>query len=274
MASTKILNEDSYKKDLETKLSEYRATLKAYKKSKDVIAKLPKDASANLVFVPNKTIQTDGRPVMGAKQSTKELCKSTITGNYKAALYSKNGYCGLFTTDKPPVIDSNDASDFVIIDKKMYLAKNKFDNLNKQLRAKCDDLIRILQSPDYARIYGDIVNNNKMFLNELTNMSKQLEADRNEINKQTGLTLTQEMDELDETQKMTKLTADSNYYISSLFVFVLVIIVIGGIYLMVPSSTNGAVQTGGGTLSKQSYFMVAILLLASIIIYQLRSNRH
>ena len=156
----------------------------------------------------------------------------------------------------------------------MYLAKNKFDNLNKQLRAKCDDLIRILQSPDYARIYGDIVNNNKMFLNELTNMSKQLEADRNEINKQTGLTLTQEMDELDETQKMTKLTADSNYYISSLFVFVLVIIVIGGIYLMVPSSTNGAVQTGGGKLSKQSYFMVAILLLASIIIYQLRSNRH
>ena len=247
MASTKILNEDSYKKDLETKLSEYRATLKAYKKSKDVIAKLPKDASANLVFVPNKTIQTDGRPVMGAKQSTKELCKSTITGNYKAALYSKNGYCGLFTTDKPPVIDSNDASDY---------------------------LIRILQSPDYARIYGDIVNNNKMFLNELTNMSKQLEADRNEINKQTGLTLTQEMDELDETQKMTKLTADSNYYISSLFVFVLVIIVIGGIYLMVPSSTNGAVQTGGGKLSKQSYFMVAILLLASIIIYQLRSNRH
>lgn len=274
MASTKILNEDSYKKDLETKLSEYRATLKAYEKSKDIISKLSKDASAKLVFIPNKTIQTDGRPVMGTKQPTKELCKNTITGNYKAALYNKNQFCGLFTSDKPSVIDSNDASDFVIIDEKMYLAKNNFDNLNKQLRAKCDDLIRILQSPDYAKIYGDIMNNNKMFLNELTNMSKQLEADRNEINKQTGLTLTQEMDELDETQKMTKLTADSNYYISSLFVFVLVIIVIGGIYLMVPSSTNGAVQTGGGKLSKQSYFMVAILLLASIIIYQLRSNRH
>lgn len=274
MASTKISNKDSYKKELGTKISEYKVILKAYKQSRSEIAMLSKDASAKLGFIPNKTIQTDGRPVMGTKQPTKELCKSTITGNYKAALYNKNQFCGLFTSDKPPVVDSTDASDFVIINEKLYSAKIKFDKLNEQLRAKCDDIIKTLKSPEYAKVYGDSMKDNSGFLSELTRMSKQLEADRNEINQKTGLTLTQEMDELDETQKMTKLTADSNYYISSLFVFVLVIIVIGGIYLMVPSSTNGAVQTGGGKLSKQSYFMVAILLLASIIIFQLRSNRH
>jgi hypothetical protein len=274
MASTKFLNADSYKKELETKLSEYKVVLKAYKQSRSEIAVLSKDASANLVFIPNKTIQTDGRPVMGSKQSTKELCKSTITGDYKAALYNKNQFCGLFTSDKPSVVDSTDASDFVIINEKLYSAKIKFDKLNEQLTSKCDDIIKTLKSPEYAKVYGDSMKNNSGVLSDLTRMSKQLEADRNEIDKQSGLTSMQEMDQLEETQKMTKLTADSNYYISSLFVFVLVIIVIGGIYLMVPSSTNGAVQTGGGKLSKQSYFMIAILLLVSIIIFQLRSNRH
>ena len=273
MASTKFLNADSYKKELETKLSEYKVVLKAYKQSRSEIAVLSKDASANLVFIPNKTIQTDGRPVMGSKQSTKELCKSTITGDYKAALYNKNQFCGLFTSDKPSVVDSTDASDLVIINEKLYSSKINFDKLNEQLRAKCDDIIKTLKSPEYSKVYGDSMKNNSDFLSELTLMSKQLETDRNEINQKTGLTLTQEMNELDETQKMTKLTADSNYYISSLFVFVLVIIVIGGIYLMVPSS-NAVVQTGGGKLSKQSYFMIAILLLVSIIIFQLRSNRH
>lgn len=273
MASTKISNKDSYKKELGTKISEYKVILKAYKQSRSEIAMLSKDASAKLGFIPNKTIQTDGRPVMGTKQPTKELCKSTITGNYKAALYNKNQFCGLFTSDKPPVVDSTDASDFVIINEKLYSAKIKFDKLNEQLRAKCDDIIKTLKSPEYAKVYGDSMKDNSGFLSELTRMSKQLEADRNEIDKQSGLTSMQEMDQLEETQKMTKLTADSNYYISSLFTFVLVITVIGGIYLMVPSS-NAVVQTGGGKLSKQSYFMIAILLFVSIIIFQLRSNRH
>jgi hypothetical protein len=271
MASTKISNKDSYKSELRKKISEYKVVLKAYEKSRSEIAVLSKDAPANLVFIPNKTIQT--RPVMGSKQSTKELCKSTITGDYKAALYNKNQFCGLFTSDKPSVVDSTDASDLVIINEKLYSSKINFDKLNEQLRAKCDDIIKTLKSPEYSKVYGDSMKNNSDFLSELTLMSKQLETDRNEINQKTGLTLTQEMNELDETQKMTKLTADSNYYISSLFVFVLVIIVIGGIYLMVPSS-NAVVQTGGGKLSKQSYFMIAILLLVSIIIFQLRSNRH
>ena len=272
MTSTnpRITSADSYRLNIEAKLSEYDALVSSYSQSKENFVSL-QDISNNLVFVPNKTIQ--GTPVTTTTQTTKELCKSTITGQYKAARYDKNKNCSLFTSDVPSVVDSSDTNNFAIVDA-LYSEKLNFENLNTQLRAKCDDLFRTLQSPEYKKIYNDIIQNNSQFLNELTRMSNQLEADRNEINKRNGLTLTQEMDELDETQKITKLTADSNYYISSLFVFVLVIIVIGGIYLMVPSSTNGAVQTGGGKLSKQSYFMVAILLLASIIIYQLRSNRH
>jgi hypothetical protein len=272
MASTKkpIMNDDLYRQILNTKLREYNRTLNAYVKSKNNINKL-KNRSSTIVFVPKKTIQ--GTPSMTTNQPTKELCKSTITGQYKAARYDKNKNCGLFTTNSPRIVDSNASTNFVIVDE-LYYEKNNFDNLNKQLIVKCDDLLKTLKDPYYYKIYGDIMQNNKMFLKELNNMSKQLNADRNEINQRTGLTFTQEMDLVDETKKMSKLRVDSNYYIGSLLVFVLIILVIGGVYLMVPSSTNGVVQTGGGKLSKQSYFMIATLLLASIIIYQLRIYRN
>jgi len=272
MASTnqQSVNADSYRLKLNTKLSQYDRLLKEYEQARAKIVSLQSATTKNLNFVPNKTIQ--GTPVLTTTQSTKELCKSTITGQYKAARYDKNKNCGLFTTDTPRVVDSNNSNNFVIVDE-LYSEKIKFDNLNDQLHAKCEDLIYILQSPEYAKIYGDIMQNNSKFLNELTRMSKQLEADRNEINKKTGLILSQEMYELDETNKMSKLKTDSNYYISSLLMVVLVVIVIGGIYIMVPSSNNGVIQTGGGKLSKQSYFMIATLVLASIIIYQLRIYR-
>ena len=272
MASTnqQSVNADSYRLKLNTKLSQYDRLLKEYEQARAKIVSLQSATTKNLNFVPNKTIQ--GTPVLTTTQSTKELCKSTITGQYKAARYDKNKNCGLFTTDTPRVVDSNNSNNFVIVDE-LYSEKIKFDDLNNQLHAKCEDLIYILQSPEYAKIYGDIMQNNSKFLNELTRMSKQLEADRNEINKRSGLTLTQEMNELEETTKMSKLKTNSNYYISSLLMFVLVIMVLGGIYLMVPAS-NGVVQTGGGKLSKQSYFMIATLLLASIIIYHLRIYRN
>ena len=272
MASTnqQSINADLYKLKLNAKLSEYDRNLKAYEQSRSKIVSLQSATKKNIVFIKNKTIQ--GTPSITTNKSTKELCKSTITGQYKAARYDKNKNCGLFTTDAPRVVNSNDSQNFVIIDE-LYSEKINFNNLNNQLRAKCEDLIYILRSPEYAKIYGDIMQNNSKFLNELTRMSKQLEADRNEINKKTGLTLSQEMYELEETNKMSKLKTDSNYYISSLLMFVLVVIVLGGIYLMVPSSTNGVIQTGGGKLSKQSYFMIATLVLASIIIYQLRIYR-
>ncbi len=260
---------DSYRLNVEKRLREYNITLNAYQKSRAKIVSL-QNARKNLVFIKNKTIQ--GTPVLNTNRATKELCKSSITGQYKAARYDKNKNCGLFTTDSPRVINSNDSNNFVIIDE-LYSEKINFDNLNNQLRAKCGELIWILKSPEYTKIYNDIMQNNSKFLNELTRMSKQLESDRNEINKQSGLTLSQQMYELEETTKMSKLKTDSNYYISSLLMFVLVIMVLGGIYLMVPSS-NGVVQTGGGKLSKQSYFMIATLLLASIIIYQLRIYRN
>lgn len=272
MASTnqQSVNADSYRLNLNAKLREYDRLLKAYEKARSKIVSLQRATTKNLAFVQNKTIQ--GTPSMTTNQSTKELCKSTITGQYKAARYDKNKNCGLFTTDAPRVVDSNNSNNFVIVDE-LYSEKFNFDNLNNQLRAKCAELIYILKSPEYAKIYGDIMQNNSKFLNQLTRMSKQLEADKNEINQKTGLTLKQEMYELEETNKMSKLNTDSNYYISSLLMFVLVVIVLGGIYLMVPSSTNGVIQTGGGKLSKQSYFMIATLLLASIIIYQLRIYR-
>jgi len=263
------VNADSYRLIIETKLSEYDTVLKAYTQSKERVLSL-QVASKNYVFSSKKKIQ--GTPVLTTNQSTKELCKSTITGQYKAARYDKNKNCSLFTTDTPILVDSNNADDFAIIDE-LYAEKINFDKLNNQLRANCGELISILKSPEYAKIYGDIMENNSKFLNQLTRMSKQLEADRDQINKQTGLTLSQEMYELEETNKTSKLNTDSNYYISSLLMFVVVVIVLGGIYLMVPSSTNGVVQTGGGKLSKQSYFMIATLLLASIIIYQLRIYR-
>lgn len=271
MASTnqRPVNADSYRLMIETRLREYDRNLKAYEDSRAKIISL-QNARKNLVFIKNKTIQ--GTPVMTTNQSTKELCKSSITGQYKAARYDKNKNCGLFTTDSPRVFNSNDSNNFVIIDE-LYAEKINFDNLNNQLRAKCAELIWALRSPEYTKIYGDIMQNNSKFLNELTRMSNQLEADRNEINKQSGLTLTQEMHELDEINRMSKLKTDANYYISSLLMFVLVIMVLGGIYLMVPSS-NGVVQTGGGKLSKQSYFMIATLLLASIVIYHLRIYRN
>ena len=272
MASTnqRPVNADSYRLMIESRLREYDRNLKAYEQSRDKIVSL-QDASKNLIFVPKKTIQ--GTPSMTTNQPTKELCKSTITGQYKAARYDKNKNCGLFTTDAPRVLDSNNSKNFVIVDE-LYSEKINFDKLNRQLHAKCAELIWTLQSPEYTKIYGDIMQNNSKFLNELTRMSKQLEADRSEINQKTGLTLKQEMYELEETNKMSKLKTDSNYYISSLFMFIIVVIVLGGIYLMVPSSTNGVIQTGGGKLSKQSYFMIATLVLASIIIYQLRIYRN
>jgi len=271
MASTnqRPVNADSYRLMIESRLREYDRNLKAYEDSRAKIVSL-QNATKKLVFVQRKTIQ--GTPSMTTNQATKELCRSSITGQYKAARYDKNKNCGLFTTDSPRVINSNNSKNLVIIDE-LYSEKINFDNLNKQLRVKCSELIRALRSPEYTKIYGDIMQNNSKFLNELTRMSNQLEADRNEINKRSGLTLTQEMNELEETTKMSKLKTNANYYISSLLMFVVVIMVLGGIYLMVPAS-NGVVQAGGGKLSKQSYFMIATLLLASIIIYHLRIYRN
>ena len=264
-----IITSDSYSLKLNKKLSDYETMLDAYQQSSVKIVSL-QNATPNLVIIQNKII--GGSPFMTTKQPTKELCKSKVTGQYTAARYDRNQNCSLFTTDTPTVIDIKNPNTFAIIDE-LYSEKLHYYNLNQQLRVKCNDLIKTLESPDYIQIYNDIMQSNSNFLSELTSMSNQLDADRNEINQKTGLTLTQEMDELDATTKMSKLNTDSNYYQSSLFMFVVVIIIIGGIYLMVPLS-KGAVQTGGGKLSKQSYFMIATLVLASIIINQLRIYRN
>jgi len=255
----------SYILDLETKLSEYDKLVASYEQSRAKITGL--HTTTTYVSIRNKKIQ--GTPNTTSLKTTQDDCKNSITNPYKSASYDKNGNCGLFTTDTPILLDAADST--AIIDD-VYNEKNNFETLSTQLSKKCDELIKILNSPDYEKLYGNIIENNARFLNELTRMSTQLKTDRDEINK-GSLTFEQEMDELEKTQKNSELKAESNYYISSLLMLVVVVCVILGIYMLIPSATSSSLQGGGKNLSRQSYFMIASLIFASIIIYQLKFSR-
>ena len=256
---------NSYILDLETKLSEYDKLVTSYEQSRAKITGI--HTTTTYVAINNKKIQ--GTPNMSSTTPTQDACKTSITNPYKSASYDKNGNCSLFTTDTPILLEAADSA--AIIDD-IYNEKNNFKHLSSQLSAKCDELIKILNSPDYDKMYGNIIQNNAMFLKELKRMSSQLATDRDEINK-GSLTFEQEMDELEKTQKNSELTAESNYYISSLLMLVVVVCVIIAIYMLIPNGTSSSLQSGGRNLSSQSYFMIASLIFASIIIYQLKFSR-
>jgi hypothetical protein len=302
--------EKSFILDLETKKTEYNAALSAYETTRNTYLNLKR----KFVLFNDSSIKTTDSPDIDTSSDTKEECMDSCVKNTLCAAADFNP-----TTKKCSVYKTYQVSDVVDLSGNFVIApdtltnaveadiektKTTFDSQNDDLNAKCGELINLLNDTKYKTYRDAQSQENKDFLAALRVKKDLLQKDREFIDGD----LFEELFNVTEGAKRSKMTANQNFYIQVVLGVVTVVAIVATVYYLwpaavVPGSTptqpsllgaqpnpyraqpnllgaqpnpyrpqTNYLRRGGGSrgLSNQSYFVIGGILLFSIIVSQLR----
>lgn len=293
--------EESFILDLETKKTEYNAALSAYETTRNTYLNLKR----KFVLFNDSSIKTTDSPDIDTSSDTKEECMDSCVKNTLCAAADFNP-----TTKKCSVYKTYQVSDVVDLSGNFVIApdtltnaveadiektKNTFDSQNVDLNAKCGELINLLNDTKYDDYRAGQSKENKDFLAALRVKKDLLQKDREFIDGD----LFEELFNVTEGAKRSKMTANQNFYIQVVLGVVTVVAIVATVYYLWPAAvlpgstpvqpnllgaqpnpyraqpnpyraqTNNLRRGGGSGLSNQSYFVIGGILLFSIIVSQL-----
>jgi hypothetical protein len=232
-------NKDSYILDLETKKTEFYTLLGKYKQTKNTYLSLTR----KFIITNNKAIRDPSNNLYTYKEEsdTQEKCKDICVNDLEcgaAVFYNKS--CAIYKT-YTDTIDSS--SNYAItpdtttvseaIKKDIDSKKLELENQNTVLIAKINALIDLLKNPQYKEFRDEQSDKNKQYLYMLNEKKDILEKDRNLLN-----VLLDDVFNLTEEIKETKLSTDQNFYIQIVLSVITIILIFAAIYYLWPSSSN------------------------------------
>jgi len=254
------MSENSYILDLESKKNAYNAALSVYEKTRNTYLNL----SRKFKFVINKSIDKTNHSI-NATSNTKEKCKESCAKDLfcAAADFNPNTKtCSTYKTyQESDMIDSS--GNFAILPDTITSAiqadinttKVKFYKQNEELKAKCDQLILLLNNPKYKTYRDAQSQQNKDLLNKLRAKKNLLQQDRELID---GTLATpgffEDVFNANENVKKSNMTANQNFYIQVVLSVVTVFTIVAAVYYLWPTASAVPVTSSGPLTTQPTSF--------------------
>ena len=239
-------NKDSYILDLKTKKTEFDTLLTNYKQNQTTYLSLTR----KFIITNNKAIRDTSNNLYTYKEEsdTQDKCKDICVNDLEcgaAVFNTTTKKCAIYKTYTDTIDssgnyaitpDNTTVSEAIKTD--INSKKIELKNQNTDLIAKINALIDLLKNPQYKTFINEQSDENKQYLYMLNEKKDILEKDRTQISELTKLNPIEEVFNLNEEIKETKISTDQNFYIQIVLSVITVILIFVAIYYLWPSPSS------------------------------------